>query len=111
MPAPDRDELQLVFVTAPGAEIGARIARTLVEERLAACVNVVSGVRSVYRWEGKIEEETEVLLIAKTRAGCCEALAGRVREIHPYALPEILALPVVGGSEPYRAWVTAETLP
>lgn len=111
MPATGADALHVVLVTAPDAESGARIARTLVEERLAACVNVVPGVRSIYRWEGRIEEEGEVLLIAKTRADRCEALAARVRQVHSYALPEVLALAVAGGSEPYRAWVGAETRP
>ena len=107
VPAAEPDALRVVFVTAPDAEAGERIARTLVDERLAACVNIVPGVRSIYRWEGRIEEEAEVLLIAKTRADRCDALAGRVRQVHPYAVPEVLALPVAGGSEPYRAWVAA----
>jgi len=109
MPAPE--DAVVVLLTAPDAGVGGGLARTLVEERLAACVNVVPGVRSIYRWEGRIEEEAEVLLIAKTRADRCDALAARVRAIHPYALPEVLVLPACGGSADYLAWVAAETQP
>lgn len=101
-------ELRVVLITAPDAECGSRLARALVEERLAACVNVVPGVRSVYRFEGAIHDDAEVLLIAKTRADRCEALAARITALHPYALPEVLALEAPGGSLAYRAWVATE---
>ncbi|MCP5118160.1 MAG: divalent-cation tolerance protein CutA, partial [bacterium] len=78
-----------------------RLARTLVAEKLAACVNVVPGVRSFYRWEGAVQEDSELLLVAKTRAGRGEALAARVKELHPYDLPEVLELPAIGGSDVY----------
>jgi periplasmic divalent cation tolerance protein len=100
---------RVVLTTAPSAEVAARIARALVEERLAACVNLVEPVRSIYRWEGAVEEAQEVLLIAKTRADRCTALAARVEALHPYALPEVLVLDVGGGSERYLAWVMAES--
>jgi periplasmic divalent cation tolerance protein len=99
------EPLHVVLVTAPDAEVGARIGRALVEEGLAACANLVPGVRSIYRWEGAVHDDAEVLLILKTRAALSAALAARVRALHPYQLPEVLALPVAGGSEPYLDWV------
>lgn len=108
---PIADGVRVALVTAPDAETGARIARTLVEERLAACVNVVPGVRSIYRWEGRVEDDDEVLLVVKTRADRAQALEARVRALHPYDLPEVLLLPTAGGSEPYLAWVAREVAP
>jgi periplasmic divalent cation tolerance protein len=99
------EPLHVVLVTAPDAEVGARIGRALVEEGLAACANLVPGIRSIYRWEGAVHDDAEVLLIVKTRAALSSALAARVRALHPYRLPEVLALPVAGGSEPYLDWV------
>jgi periplasmic divalent cation tolerance protein len=106
---PSEGEVRVVLITAPDAETGAKIARALVDERLAACVNVLASVRSIYRWEGAVQEAAEVLLIAKTRADREDALARRVRALHPYELPEILALPAVGGSAAYLDWVRAES--
>lgn len=105
------EDVRAVLVTVPDAEAGVRLARVLVEERLAACVNVLPGVRSIYRWEGTVQEEGEVLLIVKTRADRCDALGARVRALHPYAVPEILVLPSAGGSADYLAWVASETRP
>jgi periplasmic divalent cation tolerance protein len=102
-------EARVVLVTAPDAEVAGRIARTLVEERLVACVNVLPGVRSVYRWEGAVEEASEQLLVIKTQEDRCEALAARVEALHPYALPEVLVLPVCGGSRRYLDWVLSES--
>jgi periplasmic divalent cation tolerance protein len=107
MTAPSPDAL-LVLVTAP-EEKAAEIARTLVEERLAACGNVVPGLRSIYRWEGKVQDDREALLLLKTTRGRFEALRARVLALHPYQLPEVLALPVDGGSEAYLAWIAGET--
>lgn len=103
------EAVQVVLVTAPDGDSAALIARTLVAERLAACVNLVSAVRSIYRWEGSVEEDEEVLLVVKTRAGRTEALAERIRALHPYAVPEVLALTAGGGSAAYLDWVRAET--
>jgi len=103
------EEVQVVFVTAPDAETAARIARTLVEEHLIACANLVPGIRSIYRWEGQVADESEVLLVLKTRASRVSAVAARVKALHPYALPEVVALPVVDGSEAYLDWVLAES--
>jgi periplasmic divalent cation tolerance protein len=105
---PDTD-VRVVLVTTPPGQ-GAGIARDLVEARLAACVNVVGSVRSIYRWEGKVCDEGEELLVAKTVASRVDALIARVREIHPYSVPEVIALPVVAGSAPYLEWVAGETL-
>jgi len=99
----------VVLVTMPTAERAAELARTLVEERLAACGNVVPGLRSIYRWEGKVVDEPEVLLVLKTTAARFEALRDRVLALHPYQVPEVLALPVEAGSAAYLAWVGAET--
>jgi periplasmic divalent cation tolerance protein len=99
----------MVFSTCPDEAVAARIARTLVEERLAACVNRVAAVRSTYAWEGAIQDDAEVLLVIKTRPERFEALAERLKGLHPYELPEIVAVPVVAGSAPYLAWLTAGT--
>lgn len=104
----ERDDVQLVLVTAPDGEVGARLGRILVEERLAACVNVVPGLRSIYRWEGEIQDDAEVLLMVKTRADRLDSLTRRVQELHPYEVPEILALPIAGGSQAYQAWIRSE---
>jgi periplasmic divalent cation tolerance protein len=82
-----------------------QIARALVEERLAACVNILPGVRSVYCWQGSMEETDEHLLIIKAPAENFAALEARVRALHSYSVPEVLALPVVAGSEPYLDWL------
>jgi len=104
-----KDDVVALLVTAPDEETGRRIARALVEERLAACVNVLPGVRSIYRWKGAVEEASEVMLVAKTRAERTGALAARVRALHPYELPEVVALPVTDGSRAYLRWVIAES--
>jgi periplasmic divalent cation tolerance protein len=99
----------VVLVTAPSAEVAAELAWALVEARLAACGNVVPGLRSIYRWEGKVQEEPEALLILKTTRGRFEALRDEVLRRHPYQVPEVLALPVEAGSERYLGWVAGET--
>ncbi|MEX0980146.1 MAG: divalent-cation tolerance protein CutA [Gemmatimonadota bacterium] len=99
------DELRTVLITAPDIETGQGIARRLVEERLAACANIVSDVTSIFRWEGEVQEVREVLLIIKTTAARTSALIRRAAELHPYDVPEVLALPVLAGYEPYLDWV------
>jgi uncharacterized protein involved in tolerance to divalent cations/8-oxo-dGTP pyrophosphatase MutT (NUDIX family) len=91
------------------ADEGGRLARALVEERLAACVNRLPGIQSVYRWEGNIEESAEELLVIKTRKASFAALEKRVRDLHSYAVPEVIALPIISGSEPYLRWLNEET--
>ncbi len=99
----------VVLVTTPTPERAAEIARALVEERLAACGNVLPAIRSIYRWEGKVQDEAEALLVLKTTRARLEALRERVLALHPYEVPEVLALPVEAGSAPYLAWLAAET--
>ena len=105
----DAGAVRVLLVTAPDLETASRIARALVEERLVACVNLVPGVRSIYRWQGRLAEDAEVLLVLKTRADRCDAVAARVKDLHPYELPEVIALPVEGGSDAYLGWVVAES--
>ena len=100
----------VVYITAPSREEARALARALVEERLAACVNQVP-IESVYRWQGQVEEAAEVLLVMKTRRATLDALAARVRALHSYSVPEIIALPLVAGSPPYLQWVAEETAP
>jgi len=95
----------VAFVTAPNSEVALPMARTLVEEGLAACVNIVPSVRSVYRWQGEICDDAEVLLLLKTRQDRFEALRSRVAALHPYEVPEIIAVPIVEGHMPYLAWL------
>ena len=100
-----------VHVTAPDRAQAAAMARALVSEKLAACVNIVSGVRSIYTWEGSLHEEDEVLCLIKTRPELMGPLCDRVRALHPYRMPEILAFEVADGSAAYLDWLTASTQP
>ena len=95
----------VVLMTAGSQEEAERIAEALVAEMLAACVNVVPGVTSFYRWEGKLQRDQEWLLAAKSRRDVLDRLIERVQEIHSYDVPEIIALPLAGGSEPYLRWL------
>jgi len=99
----------LVLTTVPEEEIGQQIARVIVEERLAACVTVSSASQSFYRWKGKITNDQEYILFIKTRASVYDKLEARLKELHPYEVPEIIALPIERGSEKYLAWVGEET--
>lgn len=99
----------VVLVTAGSAEESERLARTLVGERLIACANVVGPVRSIYRWQAAVEDAAEYLLVLKARAADVPALEARVRALHSYEIPEILALPVEAGSAPYLAWLADAT--
>lgn len=101
-------DIRVVLVTAPDADTAARLARALVEERLAACGNLVPGVRSIYRWEGAVHDEPEVLLVLKTTTERLDALRARVVELHPYQVPEVLALPVDAGLGSYVDWVRGQ---
>ena len=98
----------VVYVTAPEGEAAA-LSKTLVEERLVACVNIVPGLRSIYWWQGKIEDEPEVLCIMKTRSNLFESLRDRVRELHSYEVEEIIALPILAGNPPYLDWIKENT--
>jgi periplasmic divalent cation tolerance protein len=98
-------ERLVVLSTVGGAEEAERMARALVERGLAACVNLVPGVRSIYRWKGRVETEDEHLLVIKTRAERLPALKEALVALHPYEVPEALALPVEDGLAPYLAWL------
>jgi len=102
-------EALVIYITAPNEEEGAKIARALVEERLAGCVNIVKPIRSIYRWQEDIEDDTETLLIVKTQKQLFESLENRVRELHSYTVPEIIAVPVVEGSKDYLKWLEEVT--
>lgn len=99
----------LVYMTATSLEEAQRIGRLLVEERLAACVNILPGMISLYHWQGAIETGNEVVLIAKTRSALCPQLAARVEELHSYTVPCILELPVTHGNHRFLDWLAQET--
>lgn len=95
----------VILVTAANAREGGKIARHLVEARLAACVNITVPVRSVYRWQGKVADEKEVLMLIKSTRGLFPEIQAAVSKLHSYQTPEIVALPIIDGSESYLAWL------
>jgi periplasmic divalent cation tolerance protein len=101
--------VRLVLSTCPDAETATRMARVLVDERLAACVSALPGVVSTYRWQGKVEQATEVQLLIKTSPDRLDALTARLRELHPYELPEVLVVETAGGLAAYADWVADQT--
>jgi len=103
-------EAIVVLCSCPDEPTARHIARELVAERLAACVQRVPGVQSVYRWEGVVRDEPEVLLAIKTTGSCYQALEMRLKALHPYDVPEIIALPVVAGSSSYLSWILSESV-
>jgi periplasmic divalent cation tolerance protein len=108
-PAPA--DFLVVLVTVPDADTAARVGRTVVEERLAACVNIVPGLRSIYEFEGKMCDDAEALCLFKTRRALYGALRDRVAALHPYQVPEIIALPLAAGNAAYLAWLAEGTRP
>jgi periplasmic divalent cation tolerance protein len=101
--------IDVALVTAPSMEVAEQLVRAAVEERLAACGNIVPGVSSIYRWEGAIERAEEVLIVFKTERAVVPKLMARVQELHPYDVPEVVVLPVAAGLAPYLEWVPANT--
>ena len=99
-------EHSLVLTTCPNEAAARELAEALLGERLAACINIVPGLRSIYRWKGRIEEGGEVLLLIKTVKACFPQLEQRIRASHPYELPEVIALDLTAGSAAYLAWIT-----
>jgi periplasmic divalent cation tolerance protein len=99
----------VVLVTCGGMETAEKISKALIEKRLAACVNIISGVRSLYRWEGKVQDDNEWLMLIKTREECFEELKALVLDLHPYEVPEIVSLPIGKGHQEYLAWIERET--
>ena len=102
------DEI-IVFITASNEDEAAKIATALVEARLAGCVNIIKDIRSIYRWQDKIEDEKEVLMIAKTRQELFRSVVEKVGELHSYTVPEVIAVPVAGGSADYLTWLNDAT--
>lgn len=102
-------EAIVVYITAPKEDEAARIAKTIVEEGLAGCVNIIRGIRSIYSWQGKIEDEPEVLMIVKTKKDLFEPLSKKVKELHSYTVPEIIALPIIEGNKDYLRWLKEVT--
>ena len=100
-------DARVVLVTTPDADSARHIARTLVEERHAACGNIVPRITSIFRWQGVVQEEAETLLVLKTSDDRLAALTERVTELHPYDVPEVLALPVAAVNQPYLDWLGA----
>jgi periplasmic divalent cation tolerance protein len=111
MPARTPHRLRLVFTTASSEEQAAAVARTLVSEQLAACVNIVGPMRSIYRWRDAIEDEREYLLIIKTRATLYIKVEKRIRELHNYEVPEVISASIDRGSPPYIKWLLESTSP
>jgi len=100
----------VVLITVPNKEVGRQIAQALLEQRLAACINILPAINSLYNWEGKLQDEEEALLVVKSRAELFqERLVPAVQAIHPYKVPEILALPILAGLHSYLEWIEKET--
>lgn len=98
-------EYIVVLVTVPSRDVGVEMARSLINNKLAACVNVIEGLRSIYYWEDRVEEGNEALLIIKSRRDRLNDLVRHIKERHPYKVPEIIALPIVGGFDEYLRWI------
>jgi periplasmic divalent cation tolerance protein len=96
---------QIIFTTCPDAAVAERLARALVDEKLAACVNILPPIRSIYRWKGAVEVASELLLVIKIAASNFAAVRDRIRSLHPYELPEIIAVPIADGLPEYLAWL------
>lgn len=105
------DEYLLVLATCPGQGTAAEIATALIEQRLAACVSSIGGVRSWFRWEGRLEQDEETMLLIKTTAARFAELDAAIRSLHPAEVPEVIALPIEAGSAAYLAWLSESTAP
>lgn len=103
-----KSEIIIVFVTVPGLREGSRISRAILKSRLAACVNVIPGVQSMYQWEGKIVRDKEAMLVMKTTRLRYRELEQKIKKLHPYEVPEVIAIPLICGSSQYIEWVTRE---
>jgi periplasmic divalent cation tolerance protein len=102
-------DAMLVLTTLPGADAAAELARSLVGEKLAACANIIPALRSIYRWQGKLQDDNEVLMLLKTRRPLYAKLEARILELHPYDVPEVLAFDVEQGQKAYLDWIARET--
>lgn len=99
----------VVLITVPSLEVGEEISTCLVEKKLAACVNIIQGISSIYQWQGNIEKDEENLLIVKTQIGLLDQVIAEVSDTHPYDLPEVIALPIIAGSQDYLNWIDEST--
>lgn len=99
----------VVLITTKNVKEANKIANKLVQEKLIACANVIKDVRSIFRWEGKVDKANETLLILKTKKGSVSKIINRVKTLHSYSVPEIIALPVIGGNKDYLKWVEEST--
>ena len=107
----ENDKPVLIYSTFPTPEAAAAVGNALVEARLAACVNIIPGMTSIYRWEGKIAKEAEAVMVIKTRRSLAEAAIAAARQRHPYSNPALIVIPLDGGSADYLAWLMQETAP
>jgi len=103
-------EFIVLHITVPDENTAASIAKDIVGQKLAACVNILGSIRSIYSWQDKIEDGKEVLMIIKTRRHLFEALSGRISGLHPYSVPEIIAMPIAEGSDKYLEWIREVTI-
>jgi periplasmic divalent cation tolerance protein len=99
----------VILITTPGTEVANRLARILTDSKKAACVNILPDLKSLYWWQGKLNYENEVLLLVKTRAELFDEVAALVKSVHPYQVPEIIALPIVAGNPEYLKWISETT--
>lgn len=106
----NEDSFIVIMITAPSVEVAQQIAESLLAKHLAACVNLIPRVQSLYRWEGKVQQDEEVLMLVKSRRSLFHSqIVPLVRQIHPYQLPELIVLPIMDGFPPYLDWITQET--
>jgi periplasmic divalent cation tolerance protein len=101
---------QVVFVTVPSRETAMEIGKAILNEKLCACANIIPGVTSLYWWQDKIQEDSEMLMIIKTREDLFESLKNKIVELHPYEVPEVVAMPIINGNEPYLKWIKNVTV-
>jgi len=107
----ENDKPVLIYSTFPSPEAAAEVGKELVEARLAGCVNIIPGMRSIYRWEGRIAQDNEAVMIIKTRASLARAVIGAAKRRHSYTNPALLVIPLDGGSADYLGWLMQETAP
>jgi len=105
------DDARLIYMTAGSLDEARRLAEAVIGERLAACVNIIPGMKSLYHWQGRVAEDEEVVVIAKTRAGLVDRLTARVRAIHSYDCPCVVAILIAPGNPDFFDWIAAETAP
>lgn len=103
------EDFIIILVTTSSEEEGRKIAGILIEKKLAACVNLIKDIESIYRWKGKISDEKEILMMIKTRKKLYRSVEEEVKKIHSYEIPEIIALPIISGSKDYLYWMDSET--